>query len=197
MGGGGKTQAWIGVIAGLTIEPLLTDWLFEQAGLIPDDKDANMRDLLMVVLFLIIGVGLLIGALSAKRGNSKFMFLLEPNPVVAVDIVYGLIPLGIGCILVAISGMIDDIQITRWLIGIGLGGGVVIGLILIAWKPHWLKPDWLHWLEEHYDEPTREFMFAQARKAGKAWNKRVATQEDLEAWAEEIAYQYRSVRSYR
>jgi hypothetical protein len=54
-----------------------------------------------------------------------------------------------------------------------------------------LKPDWLLWLEKHYDEPTREFMFAQARKE-KGWSQHIATQAGLEAWAEEMARQYRS-----
>lgn len=60
----------------------------------------------------------------------------------------------------------------------------------MAWKPRWLKPAWLLWLEEKYNERMLNFMFDQARKEGRTWSKRVATQEGLEGWAEEIVQKY-------
>lgn len=151
-----------------------------------------MTDLPFAIIFLIAGIGFLFGAIHAKRGGSKFMFMLETNPVAPVDGVYAAIPFGIGAILVSIGAVIADVYITRWLFGIGLGGGIFFGFILMAWKPRWLKPDWLLWLEDRYGASMLEFMFDQARKEGRSWGRRVATQEGLERWAEEMEQKYRS-----
>ena len=151
-----------------------------------------MKDSFMIVLFFVIGISFLVSAISAKRGRLKGMFMLTINPITPVSIIYAAIPLGIGAISIAVGGMIDNVQFTRLFIGIGLGGGIIIGYVFMFWKPSWLKPNWLLWLEESYDQQTIDFMFDQARKEGRAWGQRVATQAGLEAWAKEMEQKYRS-----
>jgi hypothetical protein len=88
---------------------------------------------------------------------------------------------------VGIGGLVDN----NLIIFTGLGGGVIVGFVFIAWKPQWMKPDWLLWLEEHYDQSTIRFMFAQVRRDRSHFKKvRSCTQEELYAWAEEMSHKY-------
>ena len=113
------------------------------------------------------------------------------NPLVSlVDVIYGSLPLGIGAVLVGVGGLVDNNPI----IFTGFGGGVIVGYVFIAWKPRWMKPDWLLWLEEHYDRSTIRFMFAQVRRDRSHFKRvRSCTQEELYTWAEEMARKYQGL----
>lgn len=60
----------------------------------------------------------------------------------------------------------------------------VVGLILAAWNPWWLRPRWLVYLEEEYGS-VMWHLLEEATKDARAWEKRVRTQAGLEEWAEE------------
>jgi hypothetical protein len=155
-----------------------------------------MTNLQWSIAFFIAGFGFLASAIFAKRGRIKHMFILKINPARPVDGIYATIPLGISCILLSIAWFTYGTPSSVYLARFAIIGGIVFSFVFMAWKPRWLKPDWLLWLEEHYDMPTRAFMFEQARHEG-TWSQRISTQKGLETWAEEMAQQYRSVRGYR
>jgi hypothetical protein len=144
-------------------------------------------DLQVVIFFFAAGFVILVSGLAAKRGHprTRGLFMFETNPLVSVDAVYGSLPIGLGSILVGIAFVLNS----KALALLGLGGGTILGFVFIIWKPRWMKPDWLLWLEEHYDRSTIEFMFDQVRH-DRTWSKRVSTQEELEAWAEEMAHEH-------
>lgn len=151
-----------------------------------------MNDYLLVaVLCLLVGFFLIGLGLLGRAGGIKHMYMLTFNPERPVDIIYAAIPLGIGSILVSIAIFTRGAPISRILVIIAFTGGIIISFVLMAWKPRWLKPDWLQWLELNFDERTREFMVKQARKEGRAWHKRVAKEEGFRIWAEEMAQKYR------
>ncbi len=144
---------------------------------------------LVEVFFLVAGVLFSIGAILFKLGKMKPVFFPLPiNPEVPVDWPYACWPLGIGSLLTYLGLITDD----RTLGLVGLLGMIPSALILMAWKPRWLKPHWLHWLGENYSRPMREYMLEQAKR-DKSWSHQVSTQEGLEAWANEMAQQYRSL----
>lgn len=141
----------------------------------------------VAVFFLFAGVGCSVGAIQFKLGKMKAGFLpLPTNPQIPRDWPYGLGPGGIGSLLTGIGLLVDN----RTLAMIGILGIVPFGLVLMAWKPRWVQPDWLLWLRDHYEEPVLEFMLDRARN-DKTWNQQVSTQEGLETWAEEMVQQYR------
>ncbi|MEM7344937.1 MAG: hypothetical protein AAF485_11905 [Chloroflexota bacterium] len=60
-------------------------------------------------------------------------------------------------------------------------------IIALVWQPKWLKPTWLQWLEANYGH-VLDKMFAAARQIGPAeWENQVATQSQLELWADQLA----------
>jgi hypothetical protein len=139
-----------------------------------------------IATFLFVGafVGIF-DAIQFKRGKMRDYFLPLPmNLVIPANGHYGGWPGGIASLLMGIGYVTDNRVIA--IIGVAI---FPLALVLMVWKPRWLKPDWLLWLEAHYDEDVIDFMFKQARNE-KKWGKRVSTQEGLETWAEETAQKY-------
>jgi hypothetical protein len=147
-----------------------------------------MKDETLVLLFFfsaaILGP---IGAIQFKRGRTKASFLSLPiNTEIPSHWFYMGWPIGVGSLLTGIGFAIDS----RTLAMVGLFGAFPFGLLFAIWKPRWLKPNWLVWLEDKYDANTVEFLLEQARN-DKSWEQRVSTQEGLEAWAEEKTKPFR------
>jgi hypothetical protein len=142
----------------------------------------------VILLFLLAAILCPIVAIQLKQGKMKTAFIPLPiNPEIPVDWPYGLWPVGVGSFLAGTGIFVES----RTLILIGLFGAILFAFVFMFWKPRWLKPDWLLWLEDHYDQSTIDFMFDQARQ-DKSWSRRISTQEGLEAWAREMEQKYRS-----
>jgi hypothetical protein len=139
------------------------------------------------IIILSVGVVLFAFGIAAKRGQARtrVLFMGVTNPLVApVDSVYALFPFGFGSVMMGIGFALSS----PILAGIGLAGGVVAGFVMMIWKPRWLKPDWLLWLEQHYDRSTIEYMFTQVRRNKSQFQKvRTCTREQFEVWAQEMA----------
>ena len=57
----------------------------------------------------------------------------------------------------------------------------LLPLVALVWRPHWLKPAWLQWLEATCSDRVVEKMFKEARRMGpREWEVQVKTQADLE-----------------
>jgi hypothetical protein len=144
-----------------------------------------MKDL--ALLFLLMGLGCLLGAVLFKKGERKKGFLPEPvNLQTPRDWAYGSVPTGLGFLLASIGLFVGS----RLLTLIGLFSTVPFALVFMALKPRWIQPDWLLWLRDHYPAQMVEFMLDRARQNSKGWEARVFTQAGLEDWAAEMAQQY-------
>jgi hypothetical protein len=147
-----------------------------------------MNDTCVAMFLFLLGFMGPIGAIQFKLGKMKASFLPLPiNPAIPASWFYGGWPIGIGSLLVGIGFVTDN----RTLAMIGLFGVAPFAFVFMFWKPNWLKPDWLLWLEDHYDQSMLDFMFQQA-KQDKSWSQKVDTQTRLEAWAKEMERKYRS-----
>lgn len=143
---------------------------------------------LTLIFFFSAAILCPIMAIQLKHGKMKTAFLPLPiNPEIPVNWPYGLWPVGLGALLTGTGFIIAN----RLLMMIGLFGVTPFALVFLFWKPRWLKPDWLLWLEDTYDQHMLDFMFQQAR-LDKTWSQKVATQEGLEVWAKEMEQKYRS-----
>jgi hypothetical protein len=60
----------------------------------------------------------------------------------------------------------------------------ILSIFLIGLQPWWIKPAWVRWLEEENDD-ILDRLIEEARWT-KGWEKRIATQEGLEAWVAEV-----------
>ena len=108
-------------------------------------------NMLTLVFFFSAAILCPITALQLKCGKMKTAFLPLPiNPEIPIDWVYGLWPVGLGGLLTGFGIIIES----RALILVGLFGMLPIVFVFMFWKPRWLKPDWLLWLEESYDQST-------------------------------------------
>ena len=94
-----------------------------------------------------------------------------------------------GLFVVIVGPGVPDVRIGR-VIGIATSFSMMLSaLVLMIWKPRWLKPQWLLWLEDNYPYLI-DTLLEEARKEGKAWEAKVRTQENLEEWAKQTAGRY-------
>lgn len=133
----------------------------------------------------LVGLGLvfiLLGG-SIRLGYWKKWYLGPDDPIFYPKPgVYGLISLGLACIVLALGLVLPDLE--NWF---ALGVPVFLSLVtilLVGLQPWWVKPAWVRWLEEENDD-ILDRLIEEARWT-KDWEKRIATQEGLEAWVTEV-----------
>ena len=148
------------------------------------------EDTYVIGYLVLTGVFSLYLSIMALRGRFKGLYLVKGFPfVVPAGIIYTGFPAGIGSLLfAAIALFVSNIRIGRVLIVLTCYATMLSSLVLMVWKPRWLKPWWLRWLEDNYPHCLNDLL-EEARGGGKAWERRIRTQEDLEAWAEQVAGQ--------
>jgi hypothetical protein len=128
-------------------------------------------------LFLIvIGGGIRLG--YGKRwylGPDDPIFYPKPG-------VYGSVPLGLSlwCILLVLVLPEPWETFATW----AAFSFAILSIFLIGLQPWWVKPAWVRWLEEENDD-ILDRLIEEARWT-KDWEKRIATQEGLEAWVTEV-----------
>jgi hypothetical protein len=133
----------------------------------------------------LVGLGLffiLLGG-SIRLGYLKKWYLGPDDPIFYPKPgVYGFIPLGLACIILALGLVFQGLE--NWLV---LGVPMFLCLItflLVGLQPWWIKPAWVRWLEEENDDILDRLI--QEARWTKDWEKRIATQEGLEAWVTEV-----------
>lgn len=62
---------------------------------------------------------------------------------------------------------------------------LIVTYVLAIWQPWWLKPTWLRRLEKEHGD-ILEILWEEARMDQWKWERRVKTQEGLEAWVAEV-----------
>jgi hypothetical protein len=145
----------------------------------------------MVMVILITGLGgivLVHLGIRVLTGTFKRWYL-GPRIFPPQAVVYGSIPFGIAAIelcIIATFVHFPDPDTTGWVMALTVGPTALFGYILAVWRPKWIKPHWVRWLEGNYSHKLHS-LIAAARQDPKSWEKRVATQEGLEEWAREVA----------
>jgi hypothetical protein len=133
----------------------------------------------------LFGIVTFVVGLRVRLGFMRAIFAIKGNPVFAPpNLVYGLMPLGLGGILIAFGGLFP-IQVLR---DCSLDAAfflTVLAIVLAIWQPWWLKPKWLRWLEKEHGDII-EILWEEVRQEGHAWERRVRTQEELEQWVAEV-----------
>lgn len=142
-------------------------------------------------IFGIIGLLALSYGLYLRFSNRPKSFYLPGGSSVMTPTILRFIPipLGITCItleLIAFPYFIQSQEVRRWLWICLVNPMLLISLILTIAPPRWLLPNWLNWLHDTYGIEEAQTMMSSIplQKHGE-WEKRVSTQEGLEAWAEE------------
>jgi hypothetical protein len=127
--------------------------------------------------------------LAARFGYLKRMFITKGIPgIYPRSTVYALMPLGIFFIaFFPLFLWAGENALDRAPSAIVFFGLAILVVVSLVWQPRWLKPAWLRWLEDNYGH-VRVGMFEEARQMGaRNWEAQVATQADLERWADSVA----------
>lgn len=144
--------------------------------------------LFSVSIFGILGCILIYNGLAIKQGTLKRWYLgskIFPPQALA----YILMPLGLIGVEIFVMGLLSSLftpDTNGWILGFIVIPTVVISYILAFWRPRWIKPEWVNWLEDNYSDQLH-ILIENARQNPWAWEKRVSTQEGLEAWAKSVA----------
>jgi hypothetical protein len=132
------------------------------------------------------GVAFLTYGILIRVGILKYWFVAKYLPGVLPAVVpYAMIPQGLGFIVIALGAFFPTPEET-W--NLFFAGAVIIfaGYAIATFRPGFLKPKWLRWLESRYTHLTINLLVEEARKLGWwEWQKRVWSQEGLEQWVEE------------
>jgi hypothetical protein len=141
-------------------------------------------------LFLGLGLGSLLLGISIRAGKYKTWWLIKSTPIVPVAAAYIGIPFSIPLFVLALSAFLPDLHARRRALDI-MGVSLVAVSILAIWRPRWLAPKWLLWLEDNHADIIYPLLQKEARKmGGQAWESRVRTQAGLEQWVAEVRRQH-------
>lgn len=141
----------------------------------------------MLLFFSLIGLFFLLAGLWVRFGRFKAFYLAKGIPVLMPRVIQSMfIPLGVTFIIQGViwSDLVPDIEIGNQLSNWIVTPMLFISIILGVWNPHWLRPQWLNYLEDEYGSVMWKLL-GEARKDVPAWSHRVRTQAGLEEWAEE------------
>ena len=136
----------------------------------------------MSVWVVLFGFAMLSVGLCVRFGRLKRSYVIRVGAMWGEVVRHGPIPLGI-CFIATGIVMSDLIPKEAKRIGFLIVVMMfVVSLALSAWRPRWLKPRWLLWLEDNYPDQM-EALLEDARRDSWAWQERVRTQQGLEEWA--------------
>jgi hypothetical protein len=143
----------------------------------------NPEDIIPVSLLSLGGIVPLTLGLLIWTGRYKTWFIIPHIPVIAPVAFYNgsMVFMGASIISLLVAALIDSpilFFLTCFLFP--------SSIILAIWQPRWIKPTWYRWLEENHGHIIPILQKEAQLLRGPAWSRRVATQEGLEAWVEEV-----------
>jgi hypothetical protein len=121
-------------------------------------------------------------------GWVKSWYILDPLPGrLGAGLVYAFLPFGLAFAMLLLGVVFPGADPTKWSIWLDLflvlGG---IGVLFLIWRPSWVKPPWVRWLEREYGYGLH-ILLQEARATGRwRWEARVRTRLGLEDWAWEV-----------
>jgi hypothetical protein len=136
-----------------------------------------------------MGTVVLVVGILVWTGRYKRWYLHEGDPLYdPKEFLYVWIPLGLGILSFGLAAFLPTqpkrLAVFLW---VSLPLMLAAGLLLF-WTPDWIKPAWVRWLETNHGDILL-LLLREARKTPN-WEKRVATQEGLEAWVAEVRDKY-------
>lgn len=149
----------------------------------------NEQIVTIMLGFGIFGSMLLIMAVGAKLGYFRSWYLFKGLPGYPAGYVYGMLPIGIFCLMVIFAVFVLDQTSMRLILGYSVWPILLFSIILMIWKPRWLKPWWLIWLEDNYGD-VLDVMLEGARNTPD-FAQQTPTETELAVWAEEVLGKYR------
>ena len=136
------------------------------------------------ILFLVTGILTRLGILRSIYAVKGYP-VYAPRELVSVLILIALMTLSLWLILILPIAKETRGNLVMY-VSIPL---LIITYILAMWQPWWLKPAWLRWLEKEHDDIIH-LLWEDVRKDRWGWERRVRTQEDLEAWVAEVRHKH-------
>ncbi len=135
-----------------------------------------------VVFLVVLGSAFIWGGLFFHLGLWRGWYLTPDTIFGARPALYSFVPMGLGMICLAGSILFPAKagDITFYLF-FAFG---VLALLISFWRPKWLEPKWVCWLEEN-NQDMLDLIVEEGRKT-QDWGEVVATQAGLEAWVAEI-----------
>lgn len=117
--------------------------------------------------------------------QKAYIYLIEgTNPSYAVALYSaGPLSIGIACTGIAIALPLSP-DTTLSALAYTAAPFFVVGFVLAIWRPYWLTPSWLRWIEE-YNYDIRSVLGKEARQTP-GWTQRIRSQADLETWVAEV-----------
>lgn len=139
----------------------------------------------LFILLTSLGIGLLLFGVSIRIGKIKNWWLTQFNPVVPEAGAYISIPIGIILIIWGLAALSNDVDLWGTVLDY-TGILFIVAIIIIIWRPRWLLPRWLRWLEDNHND-ILPLLKREAQIIGsREWGKRIETQEGLEEWVAEV-----------
>jgi len=143
-------------------------------------------------MLAVIGIALITFGVYARLGGNKRLYVID-LPTVAIPEAYrnAFIPLGLSFALLGLSlyePLLPSVELRRRFAAYIVLPAFVISIVLGIWRPRWLKPRWLVYLEDTYD-PVAVYgvLFPIANKNIVEWEQKMRTLEDIKRWAAEVA----------
>ncbi len=141
------------------------------------------------MFFCLGGIGIvlfLLGILS-RLGYFRWIYAMKGYPVVMPhSLALVLTPIGLIAMFLGVIPMLPLAKEVRLNLGVYLFIPLlIVTYILAMWSPWWLKPKWLRWLEKEHSD-ILDILWEDVRQDRWGWERRVRTQEGLEAWVAEV-----------
>lgn len=143
----------------------------------------NSEDIFPVCFLLIGGLGPLILGILIWTGYTKTWFVIERVPVILPTAFYNgsLVFLGLIPIIIVVVLLTET-----FVLCFSVPLLMALAIVLAIWQPKWIQPAWYRWLEENHEEIIPILKEDVRRTGPREWQRRVATQEGLEQWVEEV-----------
>lgn len=145
----------------------------------------------MSVPICLTGFGLCVIAIGIgiRAGKKKGWWLMWDTPITPIAAAHVMIPGGITFLLLSLAVLLPELEDRRRLFNFVMLF-LILTIILAFWRPRWLVPRWLLWLEDNHGEIYDQLREEAQKLGAREWEKRVSTQEGLEAWAMEVRRKY-------
>ncbi|KAA3659132.1 MAG: hypothetical protein DWQ04_23185 [Chloroflexi bacterium] len=145
----------------------------------------NEDELFVIWSCGIMGIFTLVSGILIRTGKYKTWWFLKSSPVTPIGIAYVAIPASIFFFMIPTYFFVSDPKAeTIWTYAIG--GYLIFVVFLSIWRPRWLVPKWLCWLEDNYEYLIPLLREDAIRMGERTWARQVNTQETLEKWAKEV-----------
>lgn len=152
----------------------------------------NDASVSITTLLFFFGSGLvsLFFGLIVQTGKMKRWWIIYSTPLAPIGWFYGAIPFSLVFFAWGFVMFIPNMEIRQKAFLCVSFFGFIPSIILTMFRPRWLVPPWLRWLEDNHRDILSILKKEATQMGGITWDRRVKTQEDLEEWVEEVRQKY-------